>query len=240
MTGGAAGIGLYMAVALAEAGVNLVLAARKKDRCAAVAAEFAAKYNIQTEAVGCDVTKPEDCQNLSDTAMKRLGRIDILINNSGATWGDDVLKYPLEGWRKVIDTNLTGIFVLSQIVAREMKETSGGKILNVSSTAGVRVPRTQSTPAYTASKAAVIHLTKDLAVNLAKYNIYVNTIAPGYFPSHMTAGTLDKVQAEVEAANPFSRIGQARDLKGPVLFFCSKASDYVTGQCIVIDGGGSL
>ena len=235
-------MGLQMSSVLAEAGVNLVLAARKLERCEAVGKEFEEKYGIKTLAVTCDITKPEDCQNLADVAMKEFGRIDILINNSGVTWGDDFFKHSLKGWQKVIDTNLTGNFILTQAVARYMKDKGGMKILNVSSTGGIRAPRRQQTPAYNASKAALIHLTADLSLQLAQYNIHVNAIAPGYFPSGMTdiAGFMEKTMEAAKAINPFGRIGNDDDLKGAVLFFCSKASDYVTGQTLVIDGGSSL
>ena len=229
-----------MSDVLAEAGVNLVLAARKKDRCEAACIELEKKYNIQAEPVGCNVTSPEDCNNLIETAIKRFGKIDILINNSGATWGADVLEHSLENWNKVIDTNLTAIFALTQLAARKMKDQGGGKIINIASTAGLRNPKNQSTPAYNASKAAVIHMTRDMALQLGKYNIYVNAIAPGYFPSHMTAGTLDKVKGIVEANNPLGRIGNENDLKGAILYYSSPASDYVTGNILVIDGGSSI
>jgi gluconate 5-dehydrogenase len=240
ITGGSLGLGAQAAEALAEKGVNLVLAARKRERCEKLCAELEKEYHIQAQAAGCDVSKPEDCANLVNLAMDRFGKIDILINNAGATWGADALEYPLDGWRKVIDTNLTGTFVLSQLTARKMKEQGGGKIINMASIAGLGASRTQSTPAYNASKAAVINLTRDLAYKWARYGIYVNALAPGYFLTHMTAGTLEKNQAEAVDRIPLKRIGGEDDLKGAVVFFSSAASDYITGQTLVIDGGSNL
>jgi NAD(P)-dependent dehydrogenase (short-subunit alcohol dehydrogenase family) len=240
ITGGSMGLGATCAEALAQKGVNLVLAARKKERCEKLCVDLEKEYGIQAQAAGCDVSKPEDCENLVNVAIERFGKIDILINNAGATWGADALEYPLDGWKKVVDTNLNGTWVLTQLTARKMKEQGGGKIIMMSSAAGIRASKTQSTPAYNATKAAIIHLAKDLAVKWAKYGICVNSLAPGYFPTHMTAGTLEAAQASAEANIPMGRIGNDDDLKGVVVLLSSPASDYITGQCISIDGGSTL
>ncbi len=240
ITGGSMGLGAQCAEALAEVGANLVIAARKKERCEQLCADLEKEYGIQCLAAGCDISKPEDCAKLVDEAIERFGRIDILINNAGATWGADTFDYPLDGWTKVIDTNLNGTWVLTQLTARKMKEQGGGKIINMASTAGLRAAKGQSTPAYSASKAAIIHLTKDLASKWAQHGIYVNALAPGYFPTHMTAGTLDQIKPLVEANLPIGRIGGNDDLKGAVVFLSSAASDYIVGQCIAVDGGQTL
>ncbi len=238
VTGGSIGLGAQMATGLAEAGANLVIAARKVERCAELCTKLE-ENGIRAIAVACDVSNAESCQNLVDTTVKEFGSIDILVNNAGYTWGADALNYPMDKWQQVIDLNLTGLFQLSAMAARVMKKQGRGKIINITSVAGFggAMPEAQNTVAYNASKAAVTTLTKDLACKWARYGIYVNAIAPGFFPTHMSGGLLEKNQHLVLPRVPLNRLGGDDDLKGAVVFLSSAASDYVTGHCLMVEGG---
>lgn len=238
VTGGSIGLGAYMATALAEAGANVVIAARKVDRCIELGAELE-KLGVKTLAVACDVTKEEDCRNLVDAAVKEFGTIDILVNNAGLTWGGDSMTFAMKDWNKVMDLNLTGLFQLTQMVGRIMKEQGGGKIINVTSLGsyGGTKPEEMDAVAYNASKGAVNTLTKDLAVKWARHGIYVNAIAPGFFPTHMTGWILEKNAKYLLPRVPFGRFGGEEDLKGAVVFLASPASNFITGQIINVDGG---
>lgn len=238
VTGGSIGLGAQMATGLAEAGANLVIAARKVDRCTELCTDLE-KLGVRAIAVACDVSKPEDCQNLVDTTVKEFGTLDILVNNAGYTWGADAMNYPMEKWDQIMDLNLTGLFQLSVMAARVMKEQGRGKIINITSVAGLggAMPEAQNTIAYNTSKGAVITLTKDLAVKWARYGIYVNGMAPGFFPTHMSGGLLEKNQHLVLPRVPLNRLGGDDDLKGAIVFLSSKASDYITGHILMVEGG---
>jgi len=238
VTGGSIGLGAQMATGLAEAGANLVIAARKVERCADLCAELE-KNGVRAIAVACDVSDAASCQNLIDTTVKEFGRVDILVNNAGYTWGADAMNYPMDKWQQVLDLNLTGLFQLSAMAAKVMKEQGRGKIINITSVAGFggTAPEAQNTVAYNASKAAVNTLTKDLACKWARYGIYVNAIAPGFFPTHMSGGLLEKNQHLILPKVPLNRLGGEDDLKGAIVFLSSAASDYVTGHCIMVEGG---
>ncbi|NPV27332.1 MAG: SDR family oxidoreductase [Firmicutes bacterium] len=238
VTGGSIGLGAQMATALAEAGANLVVAARRVERCAELCEQLK-QLGVKAIPAACDVSKPDDCQRLVDLTVKEFGTLDILVNNAGFTWGADSLNYPMDKWQQVLDVNLTGLFQLSAMAARVMKEQGRGKIINIASVAGFigAFPESQNTVAYNASKGAVITLTKDLAVKWARYGIYVNAIAPGFFPSHMSEGILKKIGHLVVARVPLGRLGNDQDLKGAIVFLSSAASDYITGHCLIVDGG---
>lgn len=238
ITGGSIGLGALMAQGLAEAGANLVIAARKVDRCEETCSRLR-ELGVKAIPAACNVSDSEDCDHLIQTAVSEFGRLDILVNNAGYTWAADALNYPMEKWNEVFDTNLNGLFRLSMGAARVMKEQGRGKIINVTSVAGLggTAPEAQNTVAYNASKAAVITLTKDLAVKWARHGIYVNAIAPGFFPTHMSGKLLEKNQHLVLPRVPLNRLGGDEDLKGPIVFLCSAASDYITGICLMVEGG---
>lgn len=238
VTGGSIGLGAQMATGLAEAGANLVIAARNVERCAELCAQLE-QNGVKAIAVACDVSNAESCQNLVDTAVKEFGSVDILVNNAGYTWGADAMNYPMEKWQQVLDLNLTGLFQLSVMAAKVMKEQGSGKIINITSVAGFggTAPEAQNTVAYNASKAAVNTLTMDLACKWARYGIYVNAIAPGFFPTHMSGGLLEKNQHLILPKVPLNRLGGDDDLKGAIVFLSSAASDYVTGHCLMVEGG---
>jgi NAD(P)-dependent dehydrogenase (short-subunit alcohol dehydrogenase family) len=176
---------------------------------------------------------------LRDFVLKEFGRIDILVNNSGASWGAPAEDYPLKGWKRVIDVNVTGTFLCSQIIGKAMIDAGGGKIVNVSSVyggIGVR-PEVMDAIAYNTSKGAIDAFTKDLAVKWAGKNIRVNAIAPAFFETDMTRATIEKSSEMILSHVPMGRFGHLSDLKGAVVFLSSKASDYITGTILCVDGG---
>jgi NAD(P)-dependent dehydrogenase (short-subunit alcohol dehydrogenase family) len=240
VTGGGSGIGRQMAEGLAEQGANLVLCARKVERCERAAAEFS-ELGVRTLALGCDVRDPAQVQAVVDAARDELGGVDVLVNNAGTVWGASPEDMPLEGWQKVIDVNLTGVFLMAQAAGRVMIEGGGGSIVNIASVAGLQggPPGVMNTVVYNASKGGVIAFTRDLACKWAQHGIRVNSIAPGWFPSDMSGFVLDRHAERLTAHIPLRRFGGPDDLKGAVVFLASDASAYVTGHTLVVDGGES-
>jgi gluconate 5-dehydrogenase len=242
VTGGGRGIGKFMATGLAEAGSNLVIASRKVDNCKDAAKELEA-LGVKVLALKLDMASKEDIENLVEATLNEFGRIDILVNNAGVTWGAPTLDYPLEQWEKIFDVNVKGVWILSQRVANIMKDNGGGKIINVSSVFGARGSTEEAHPAvaYNASKGAINLLTMNLAVKLARYNIHVNAIAPGFFRTDMMRyvfkpemkPVLDTLLGQI----PLARAGEEDDLKSLAVFLASQASNYITGAIIPIDGG---
>jgi gluconate 5-dehydrogenase len=226
-----------MAEALSEAGAKLTLCARKKERCDQAAAELQ-KTGADVLSLACDVKIPESIQSVVDQTMARFGRIDILINNAGTSWGAPVEEMTLEAWNKVMDTNMTGAFLFCQAVGRVMVPQKGGKIINIASVAGLRgSPTDFQAIGYQASKGALITFTKDLACKWAMHNINVNAIAPGWFPTNMSGALIGRDPENLLKRIPLHRFGSDQDLKGAALFLSSAASDYVTGHTLVVDGG---
>jgi len=239
VTGGAAGIGVQMASALGEAGANLVLAARKIERCIAEAEKMKKELKIDVLPVRCNVTKTEEVDELYDQVMRTFGKVDILVNNSGATWGAPSLEYDLDGWKKVIDTNVTGTWLMCQRAGRIMAKQQYGRIINIASLAAFvgAAPEVMDAVAYQTSKAAVAGLTKDLAVKWARYKITVNAIAPGWFPSKMTQASLDAKGDTMMKFIPMQRFGGDDELKAAILFLASPGASYCTGVILSVDGG---
>ncbi|MFJ7889313.1 SDR family oxidoreductase [Lysinibacillus xylanilyticus] len=240
VTGGGRGLGAQIAQGFAEAGANIVLCSRKVEACEAVAAELA-ELGVQTLALACDVTKPEDIANVVSKTLESFGQIDILVNNSGASWGTPAVEMPYEAWQKVFDVNVNGTFLMSQAVGKIMLEQKSGKIINIASVAGLggTLPDFMDTIGYNASKGAVITLTKDLAVKWGPYGVNVNAIAPGFFPTKMSKVLIERGQDYLMGVTPLKRLGSENDLKGVALFLAAAASDYITGDVIVVDGGMS-
>jgi NAD(P)-dependent dehydrogenase (short-subunit alcohol dehydrogenase family) len=238
VTGGGRGLGQQMAEGFAEAGANVVVCSRKLETCQVVS-EGLKKIGADSIALKCDVTNPEDVKMVVDQTLERFGRIDILVNNSGATWGALTEEMPLVAWKKVIDVNVTGTFLMSQAVGRVMIEQKFGKIINIASVAGLKGsnPKYMNTIGYNTSKGAVITFTKDLAVKWGPHGIYVNAIAPGFFPTKMSKGLLDQSSEAFLEGTPLRKFGSNDDLKGVALFLASPASDFITGDIIVVDGG---
>jgi NAD(P)-dependent dehydrogenase (short-subunit alcohol dehydrogenase family) len=240
VTGGGSGIGRQMATALAEAGANLVLCARKVERCEEAAVEIE-RLGVQAFGMRCDVRDPAEVQAVVDRTKAELGRVDVLVNNAGTSWGAPAEEHPLEGWQNVIDVNLTGVFLFAQAVGRVMIDQGGGKIVNVASVAafGGAPPELVNAVAYNASKGGVVSFTRDLATKWARHGINVNAVAPGWFPSDMNRVLLDAQPDAYLERIPLRRFGGPDDLKGAVVFLASRASDFVTGQVVVVDGGQS-
>jgi NAD(P)-dependent dehydrogenase (short-subunit alcohol dehydrogenase family) len=239
VTGGSVGLGRQMAESLAEMGANLVLCARKKERCEQAAEELK-QLGVKTLALGCDVKDPTSIQEVADASVKQFGRIDILINNAGTSWGAPVEAMTIEQWNKVVETNLTGTFLFSQAVGKVMIAQRRGKIINIASVAGLRgSPPSFSAIGYSASKGGVIIFTKDLACKWGMHNIQVNAIAPGWFPTDMSGKVIERNKEMLLAGIPLGRFGGADDLKGAAVFLASDASNFVTGNILVVDGGQS-
>ena len=238
ITGGGRGLGEQIADCYAEAGANVVLCSRKAEACEETAAKLK-KYGTETLALKCDITQPEDVNQVVKETINKFGRIDILVNNSGATWGAPAEEMPLDAWKKVIDVNITGTFLMSQAVGRVMLEQQYGKIVNIASVAGLKGsdPKYMNAVGYNASKAAVINFTKDLAVKWGPKGVYVNAIAPGFFPTKMSKGLLEKGGELILEGTPLRKFGSENDLKGAAILLASSASDFMTGEVIVVDGG---
>ena len=237
VTGGGRGIGLKMAEGLAEVGANIVLCSRKVENCQKAAQDLA-KLGVKTLAMACDVKSPASIQGVVDKTLEKFGRLDILVNNSGVTWGGAVEEYSLEGWEKVMDTNMTGAFLFSQMAGRAMIRQKSGSIINIASVMGViGIQEGADAIAYSASKGALITFTKDLAAKWAKHNIRVNAIAPGWFPTDMTKWVFEHHSKKILSFVPMGRFGQPEELKGAVVYLASDASKYVTGIVLPVDGG---
>jgi NAD(P)-dependent dehydrogenase (short-subunit alcohol dehydrogenase family) len=238
ITGGGRGLGQQIAIAYAEAGANVVVCSRNLDACQQFTQSLS-ENGVRSIAFKCDVANPDDIQLVVDETMKEFGRIDILVNNSGTSWGAPALEMPVDKWDKVMDINLKAVFLFSQAVGKIMVEQKFGKIINIASIAGMggQDPLVMDAIGYAASKGAVITLTKDLAVKLAPYNVHVNAIAPGFFPTKMAKAILDHSGEKILERTPAGRFGSNDDLKGPALFLASDASNYVYGHVLVVDGG---
>jgi gluconate 5-dehydrogenase len=240
VTGGGRGLGRHIAVGLAEAGADVCVASRKLEKCEE-AARAIESCGRKGRAFRADLAKPEQIEALADEVIAEVGRLDILFNNAGVIWGAPTLEYPIEGWDKVFDVNVRGLWLLSQRVARHMKDAGGGCIVHISSISGFRGSSEEREPAiaYNAAKGAVNTLTKDMAIKLAPHDIRVNSIAPGSFDTDM----MEYVRKDPEAYAryleqiPMRRPGEADDVKGAAVFLASEAARYVTGHNLIVDGG---
>jgi NAD(P)-dependent dehydrogenase (short-subunit alcohol dehydrogenase family) len=241
VTGGSRGLGLEIARGLGEAGAHVHISARR-EQWLTPALEGLRADGIACTASTCDISRPEDVERLVTDSFQEMGQIDILVNNAGVSWGAPLEDLSLDRWRYVIETNVTGTFLMTQAVGLRMIESgSGGKVVNISSVAGqLGVDAAiMNAPVYHASKGAIDALTRDLAMKWARHKIYVNAVAPGYFPTRMTEGVMAQAEGQMRALSPFGRLGAEGELKGVVLFLAAPASDWVTGQVIAVDGGYS-
>jgi gluconate 5-dehydrogenase len=241
VTGGSRGLGLAIAGGFGEAGAAVAITARREQWLAS-ARDTLESQRVDCFATTCDVSQPDQVTATVAAVLERFGRIDILVNNAGISWGESVETMPVEKWRAVVDTNVTGCFLMSRAVGVEMiRAARGGAMVNVASIAGLvgTPPEVLDAAGYSASKGALISLTRDLAVKWARHGIRVNAIAPGFFETRMTTGVLERSRAEIERATPMGRIGRPEELKGAALFLAAAASEYVTGQVLVVDGGAT-
>ncbi|MEQ9619571.1 MAG: glucose 1-dehydrogenase [Deltaproteobacteria bacterium] len=243
VTGGYTGIGRQMALGLAEAGADVVISARNLDGCVQTAREINELTGVRALPVKCDVSKPGDVRNMVGETVSKFGKIDVLVNNAGIAVGALPHEMSDEDWESILSVNLTGTFLCCREAGKEMIKAGSGKIINVSSIMGYQTTRLVSAPSYVASKGGVIALTKDLAVRWIPHNINVNALAPGWFPTNMTEPVLspefmDKGKEMLDSI-PAGRFGGGDDLKGAVVLLASRASDYMVGEVLVIDGGAT-
>jgi 2-deoxy-D-gluconate 3-dehydrogenase len=236
VTGGNGGIGLGMARGLAQAGATVVVVGRDAAKNESALRQLGGK----AFAAQCDLTDAQACRAAVDQAAQRLGRLDILVNNAGTNIRKAPQDYTLEEWRQVLDTNLTSAFVAAQAAWPHMKRAGGGKIVNIGSMMSL-FGASFAAP-YGASKGGIVQLTRSLAAAWAKDNIQVNAVLPGWIDTELTRRArkeVDGLHERVLARTPAGRWGEPQDLAGVAVFLCSKASDFVTGTAIPVDGGYS-
>ena len=240
VTGGSRGLGQEMAEGLAEAGASLMLCARREQWLTPALEEFRAR-GFKVEGRVCDVSNPAEVQAVVDATMSVFGRVDILVNNAGISWGERPETMDVAKWQKVFDTNLTGAFLFAQSAAREMLNAGSGSIINIASVAGLRsAVHGPHYAAYVASKAGLMGLTRELAASWGPQGIRVNAIAPGFFHSRLADPVIELVEPAIKERNPIPRVGAAGELKGAAVFLASDAASYITGQTLIVDGGGTI
>ncbi len=240
VTGGSRGLGEEMAEGLAEAGAALMLCARR-EQWLTPTLETLRGRGFKAEGMVCDVANPEQVQAVVDKTVAVYGKVDILVNNAGISWGEEPEAMPLDKWQKVIDVNLTGAFLFSQAAGREMLKRKYGRIINIASIAGLHASVNGSHYAgYAASKAGLMGLTRELAASWGRSNIRVNAIAPGFFHSRLADPAIVHAEPHIKATSPIPRVGDAGELKGVAVFLAADASNYITGQTIVVDGGRTI
>ncbi len=241
VTGGSRGLGREIAEGLAEAGASLMLLARREQWLTPAVADMKAA-GFACEGMLCDVSDPKQVQAVIDRALETFGGLHILVNNAGVTWGAPIEDMPLDKWRLVIDTNLTGAFLFAQAAGHIMLTRGSGSIINISSVAGIKclADLGPSIVGYVASKGGLISMTRELAARWGRHGIRVNCLAPGFFPSRMSEKVLPFIQKEYEKRLPLGRIGRPGELKAVAVFLASEASSYITGQTIAVDGGDSI
>ena len=237
VTGGSRGLGLEIAEGFGRAGASVVITARR-EQWLNEAEQQLRSQGISVLASMCDVANPASVEQLAQQAIATYGKVDVLVNNAGLTWGAPAENMPLERWQQVIDANITGTFLMSQVVGRHMIQNSKGAIVNIASIAGLSGGQL-NTVGYNASKAAVINLTRAFAVEWAQYHIRLNCVAPGMFRTRMTEGILEQAEPIVANTTPLGRIGKPGELAPTVLFLASEGASYITGQVIPVDGGRS-
>jgi len=217
-----------------------MLCARREQWLTPALDEFRSR-GFRVEGKVCDVADQAQVQAVVDAAMSAFGRVDILVNNAGISWGERPETMALDKFQKVLETNLTGAFLFSQAAGREMLKAKRGAIINIASVAGLRSSTNGPHYAgYVSSKAALMGLTRELAATWGRDGIRVNAIAPGFFHSRLADPVIQFAEPEIQRRNPIPRVGAAGELKGVAVFLASDASSYITGQTIVVDGGGTI
>jgi NAD(P)-dependent dehydrogenase (short-subunit alcohol dehydrogenase family) len=238
VTGGATGLGLQMATALAEAGSNIVVCSRKAENCEQAAAGLE-KLGVKALGLAADVTEPAQVEAVKDATLKKFGRVDVLINNAGKAWVAPAEELPLERWEQIMDLNVAAPFLCSQVFGREMIKAKRGKIINIASIAGLqgRNPKAYDSIVYSTSKGALVNFTRDLAVKWAGHNIQVNCICPGFFVTPINRKLFERNPEPILREIPLGRTGGDNDLKGIAVLLASDASNFMTGAIIPVDGG---
>ncbi len=238
VTGGSRGLGFWMAEGLAEAGADIALCARKLEPCQE-AAKAIKESGVRSAAFSCDVADPAQVKDVVEKALSEFGHIDILINNAGFIWEEPLDNMSLEKWNRTLAINATGTFLFTQEAGKHMIKQKQGKIVNIASVAALvsADPELSDTVAYSASKGAVVALTRDLARKWCQYNININAIAPGYFATRMSKFLVENRQPQLMRTIQMKRLGTKDDIKGVAVFLCSAAASYITGQTLAVDGG---
>lgn len=242
VTGGSRGLGFQIASALGEYGAELALVARNHAELDAAVTALS-KIGVKATGFAADLSLADAASDLVDRVTTHFGKIDILVNNAGTAWGAPSEEYPLDGWNKVINLSLTGVFLLTQAVAQRAFIPQGhGVVLNVASIEGLLGHHHSrlGTIAYNTAKGGVINMTRALAAEWGPRNIRVNALAPGFFPSKMTAATVQQHGADMIDQTPLGKLGGTTDLMGPALLLASDAGGHITGQTIVVDGGATI
>lgn len=240
VTGGSRGLGQEMAEGLAEAGASIMLCARRDQWLTPTINEMRGR-GFRVDGMLCDVSKEAEVHAVVDKTVATYGKVDILINNAGVTWAAEPEEMPLDRWQKVVDVNLTGAFLFAQAAGRDMLKRDWGRIINVASIAGLHasVNGPHYAP-YAATKAGLMGLTRELAATWGRRNIRVNAIAPGFFHSRLADAAIEMTEPAIKATSPIPRVGAAGELKGVAVFLAADASNYITGQTIIVDGGRTI
>jgi NAD(P)-dependent dehydrogenase (short-subunit alcohol dehydrogenase family) len=241
ITGGSRGLGLQVAEALGEAGAHVVLTSRKTEDLAE-AVGLLEQRGIKADSISGDASDPAEISRVCAEALRRVGRIDILVNSAGTAWGAPAEDYPLEAWDKVMNLNLRSVFLFSQYCAKHsMISHRHGRIIMMASISGlVGHAIGPDVLAYNTSKAGLINMARQLAGEWGEFGITVNSIAPGWFPTRMSKGVIESRGEEAMASGvPLRRLGDAEDLKGVAVLFASAAGKHITGQVLAVDGGVS-
>jgi gluconate 5-dehydrogenase len=238
VTGASRGLGKEAAEGLAEAGASVVLVARRSQWLEPTATEFEDR-GFDVLVCTCDIADEAQVRSVAMKTLERFGRIDVLINNAGVSWAAPFEEAAVESWSKVLATNVIGTELMTRAVLPAMRKQGYGKIVNVASVMGlVGVPKDiLEASSYTASKGAIIAMTRELAVNYGAEGIRVNVIAPGFFPTRLASAVIDRAGERINSRTPLGRVGEEGELKGAILFLSAPASDYITGQVLAIDGG---
>jgi NAD(P)-dependent dehydrogenase (short-subunit alcohol dehydrogenase family) len=240
VTGASSGLGVECAKALAMAGADVALVARRRDRVEQFAAELAREHGVKALGVGADITVEAELERAVVTAARALGDIDILVNNAGVSPTGRAETFKRELWEQALAVNLTAPMMLSQRIARRLIELKRpGRIINMVSIYASVASSVYRLSAYTATKAGLANLTRQLAVEWAAHGILVNAIAPGWIPTEATEGGIAKPgnRERMEAATPLGRLGRPEEIRGAVIFLASPAASYVTGSVLAVDGG---
>ena len=241
VTGGSRGIGLMIAQGLLAAGAKVYISSRKKDHCDEAARQLSAAG--QCVSLPADVSSAAGCTALANSFAQKEDKLNILVNNAGAAWGETLAKYPESGWDKVMATNVKSTFFLTKellpLLEKAASVADPARVINIGSIDGIKAPFYE-VYAYPASKAAVHHLTRDFAVKFAGKNITVNAVAPGPFESQMTEWMLGQYRSRIEKVCPMRRIGAPADMAGIAVYLASRAGSYVNGAVIPVDGGISI
>lgn len=240
VTGGSRGLGLEITHGLAQAGARVMICARRDAWLTPALAELRGA-GLTVDGTACDVTNPAQVQAVVDKTTATFGKVDVLVNNAGMSWGERPETMAVEKWRQVIDTNLTGAFLFAQAAARDMLTRQDGRIINIASIAGLfSLVNGPHYAAYSASKAGLMGLTRELAASWGRQGIRVNAIAPGFFHSRLADPVIPLVEEDIKTHSPIPRIGAAGELMGVAVFLASDASSYITGQTLAVDGGWSV